>query len=205
MIHSRTLCLVALLAAVAPIGAAAQAGSPRESVPGLTVSAREVRYAVHADDLRKTIAILNETRLEGEQGPLSQGLTDYQVVPSWRFNPGDGECALSDVKVDVDITITLPRWPGVTRVPELERLRWREIQHRIEQHEYAHRDFTVEMAKELISQLRALRAGTCGALDRAAQGALTLSGAALRERHAAFDAVDGRWGELEGGRNDQGP
>ena len=130
--------------------------------------------------------------LRGRRVRSGQGLTCYQVVLSWHFNRGDGECVLSEVKVDVEITITLPRWPGVTRVPEVERLRWHEIRHRIEQHEYTHRDFTVEMAKELISELRALRARTCGALDRAAQRALALSGAALRERHAAFDAVDGR-------------
>ena len=79
----------------------------------------------------------------------------------------------------------LPMWPGFAKATGDDRLRWRAILEGIREHEYEHRDVTILSAEELLDDLFALRAGTCGALNWAAEGAL--ADEALRSRHAKID------------------
>ena len=173
-------------------GQAAQVGGAAVIPDGLRVETEEQRYEIEADRLDQVVSILNEMRLEGEDGPYSQGLTDYRVVPEWSFNAVEGGCAITSATVDVSIKITLPRWPGAARALEMDQRRWSEILLRITRHEYRHRDITVAVATELLTTLKGLGAGTCTAVRRAAEGALALARAELTKRHADFDEIDGR-------------
>lgn len=186
------LVLFALLAAGGPVHA--QETPAPLAVPGLRIEAREERYELDAERFSQVAALLNQMRIEGEDAPLSQGLTRYSIRPEWRYRPTEDGCEVSRATVDVDITIVLPRWPGAQHASEPEKRRWKEVLEAITRHEYTHRDITVELAGKLLATLRSLEAGTCSALGRAAEGALALVDEELQERHAQFDREDTGFG-----------
>ena len=88
-----------------------------------------------AERLGQVVELLNEMRLEGEGAAFSQGLTDYRVTPQWKFEVLGEGCGITAVSVDVDITITLPRWRAAVHSVADEQLRWREVLLRITRHE----------------------------------------------------------------------
>ena len=175
------LCLLA----TAPV--AGQGRAEPNLRPGLQIVAQEERYVVEAETFQQMIAVLNGMRLEGERARLSQGLTVYRVVPRWRYQPGSGGCAMISAEVEVEITVKLPLWPGFTTASDEHRLRWQGILGSIREHEYEHRDITIDSASELLQNLFALRARTCRALNGAAEAALALAEEALLSRHAELD------------------
>ncbi|MGY8797198.1 MAG: DUF922 domain-containing protein [Longimicrobiales bacterium] len=182
-------CAAAILFALPVAG---QSVRPPGVPEGLNVVSREERYELVAERLGQVVELLNEMRLEGEGAAFSQGLTDYRVTPQWKFEVLGEGCGITAVSVDVDITITLPRWRAAVHSVADEQLRWREVLLRLTRHEYRHRDITIEVAAELLTVLEGLEAGTCTAVRRAAESALALARAELKRRHAAFDAIDGR-------------
>ena len=188
--NARPLSLWLLAAVTLCINAspgAAQGSGSAQLRPGLQVEIREERYEVEGERLRDVIARLNEMRLEGERARLSQGLTVYRINPRWQYQPDNGSCAVTTVEVMVDITVKLPRWPGFATATGDERLRWRAILEGIRNHEYQHRDMTVDSGGELVVELTALRASTCRALLRAAEAAVAIADERLSERHAELD------------------
>ena len=89
-----------LLGLLAAVPAAGQGGVQPNLRPGLDIVVREDRYRVEAETFQDMIAELNDMRLEGERGRLSQGLTVYQVVPRWRYRPDSSGCGVISAEVN---------------------------------------------------------------------------------------------------------
>jgi predicted secreted Zn-dependent protease len=144
-------------------------------------------YEVPDTTLSEAVARLNQTRLQGPDGPPSQGLTRYSIDAEWRAVAGDGACRVEDVVVTVDIVITLPEWPELPRRPEREQRGWAQIDGALRNHEYAHRDLTVEAAKALRDDLEGRETVGCGTLEQVVETSLRLAGGRLNEAHAELD------------------
>ena len=82
----------------------------------------------------------------------------------------------------------LPSWPASVDAVEAERERWREILRMIREHEYEHRDRTIEVAGALLEELSFLRAGGCAALTGAVRAAVAIADERLRGMHEELDA-----------------
>jgi len=172
-----TLALVSLYAAQASA----------QSTAGVRVETREQRYELPEVTLTAVIERLNSTSLEGSEAPLAQGLTQYDIQPDWRPTAAGGRCRASGVELHVRIVITLPVWPGAPRRPASERTSWQTIESAIREHEYTHRDLTVEAAEALVASLRGLETNGCRALRQVVAGEIALAGDRLREAHAELD------------------
>jgi predicted secreted Zn-dependent protease len=140
------------------------------------------------ETLTAVIARLNTMRLEGEGGRLSQGLTQYYIRPEWMPAAASGVCRVGRMQLQVEIVVTLPEWPGAEQAPPSERQRWDEILGAIREHEFAHRDLTIEAAREISDVLSRLEARGCLNLRRAVAGTLSIHGGRLEEAHAELDA-----------------
>ena len=156
-------------------------------VQGVRLDTRVEYYEVPDTTLSEAVARLNQTRLQGPQGPPSQGLTRYSIDAEWRAVAGDGACRVEDVVVTVDIVITLPEWPVLAERPENEQRGWAVIDRALRDHEYAHRDLTVEAAKALREDLEGRETVGCGTLEQVVQTALRLAGGRLHEAHEELD------------------
>lgn len=144
-------------------------------------------YEVGAETISGVIERLNGMRLRGANGPLSQGLTRYDIRPEYRALASGGLCRVSSLRVEVVITITLPSWSMAPSRPDEERKRWTTIQDAIRSHEYGHRDLTIEAAEELAESLRGIEARGCGTLRRVVANELAVADGRLREAHAELD------------------
>ena len=161
---------------------------------GVHIEVREERYLLDLERFDQVIDTLNAMRLQGPNGPPSQGLTTYRIEPHWQFQPVPGGCAVIDAEIDVEIVVQMPRWPGAVRASAEDRSRWQSILAAITEHEYRHRDLVVASAGALFEELTQLRAGNCGTLRRAAQGAIDIANVELEQAHAEIDrgGRDGR-------------
>lgn len=170
-------------------GVGAQDGQPADGdvTPTIDVRVTERQYEVTGDSLGVVVDKLNRMRLPGSGGRLSQGETRYDIVPQYRALAGGGLCRVADLRVDVRISITLPRWPELESRPVDEREMWETIEEAIREHEYAHRDLTVEGAEELAESLDGRETRGCGALRQVVRSQLSVHGARIREAHAELD------------------
>lgn len=153
----------------------------------VVVHTTESYYELADTSLTDVIARLNQMTVAGAGGQASQGLTEYQIEPSWRPAGARGSCRISNLTLDVRIVITLPVWPGQTLRPEDEQASWAVIEEAIRSHEYRHRDMTVEAAEDLAKNLLAIETRGCRALEQAFAGRVALAGRRLREAHAQYD------------------
>jgi predicted secreted Zn-dependent protease len=181
----RRLPILLLLFGVAPLELRGQATGSDTS--GLHVDVREEYYTLDDSTLGGVIVRLNSMRLEGEGGPLAQGLTRYRVRPSWRSAASGGRCRVAALALRVEITITLPSWVEADEASDSERSRWEHIGGAIREHEYAHRDLTIGAAETLLTSLGSLETRGCTALRRAVAAELALADARLTEAHDELD------------------
>ena len=158
-----------------------------DAAPRVDVEVTERVYEVRGDSLGAVVAQLNRMRVPGAGGRLSQGATTYDIVPEYRALAGGGGCRVADLRLDVRISIILPVWPGLEDRPEEERAQWAVIEEAIREHEYVHRDLTVDGARALAESLEGREARGCRALRQVVQGQLSVHGARIRGAHADFD------------------
>lgn len=165
----------------------AVAAGPARGQETVRVETAERYYELDAATLGGAIERLNGARLEGPDGPPSQGLTRYEIEPAWRAVASDGSCRVGDLRIDVRIMITLPRWPAVDRRPPEEQERWAMIEGAIRSHEYVHRDLTIEAAEQLEGSLRGAEALGCATLNDVVAGRVSIARDRLSEAHGEFD------------------
>jgi predicted secreted Zn-dependent protease len=186
------LAAVAALAAV-PGQGRSQVVETAASLPtGVSVDDNVEYYDVPGDDLAQVVSALNGMRLEGPDGPPSQGLTQYWIEPAYDARAGGGACRVVDVEVAVEITITLPRWRGAVDRPSAEQARWQRIEQAIREHEHGHRALVVDAAGALHEVIDGLEARGCGALRDVVTRALSVADGRLKEAHAALDRATPR-------------
>jgi predicted secreted Zn-dependent protease len=176
-----------LAAGSAPFPTAAQ--SPSD---GVEVGATVEYYEISAPTIDHVVAALNQMRLEGPDGPPSQGLTRYYIEPDWTARAGGGACRVDRVDVRVDVAILLPRWVELDDRPVLEQARWNTIQTAIREHEFEHRDLAIDAAHELRTELADLEARGCGTLRSVVSSAMSIADERLREAHAELDRTTPR-------------
>ena len=181
-----------MLSALAFLASAGGALGPtllagQEPVEGVRVSEEILYYDVPGTSLSAVVAALNGARLEGPDGPLSQGLTRYFIKPEWTSRASGGACRVAQAELLVDIDITLPRWSASASRPDEEQERWERIETAIREHEYGHRDLVVDAARELLSTMQGLEARGCGTLDDVVASTLSVADGRLRDAHATLD------------------
>lgn len=190
----RALGALALFASPSLVCGQTEAPPTPDNRSGGTPTAEEVRlaseveyYDVRGADIDEVVDRLNRVRLEGPDGPPSQGLTRYHIMPEWRSVPSGGACRVERLRLQVTVVVTLPRWPGVEARPAPERERWRVIEDAIRAHEFRHREIVVDVADDLAERLRGMEARGCGNLGRAVESALSVADGRLKEAHAELD------------------
>src|SRR2546422_2020521 len=129
------------------------------------ITAREQYYDIDgssAGALRDQIRRLGP---KDESGISHDALTVWSLEWTYGTAPRGDSCALRDVKVTLNVSVTLPRWtPPSTATAQL-RDSWRTYLRNVKLHESGHRTIAERNARELMGALTALRGASCQRLS----------------------------------------
>ena len=183
----------------APPGPPPPAPAPAPAAPAshIAIAGREQYYDIDgssAGALRDQIRRLGP---KDESGNARDALTVWNL--EWTYHEvGDTTgCALRDVQVRLDVTVTLPRWKPPATAPARLSDSWRTYLEHVKLHEAGHRTIAQRFARQLFTALSELSAATCAELDRVASRRAEEIVAEGRARNRAYD-VETKHGQTQG-------
>jgi len=203
--RTATLTLVALAGACAsssperapaptpaPDSAALAAAAPRAAV-----TTREQYYDI---DGSSAGALRNQIKRLGpkdESGKSQDALTVWSIEWGYGTAPRGDSCVLRDVKVTLNVAITLPRWtpPATTSAALLKS--WQTYLRALRLHEAGHRTIAERNAREVMAALTPLRGTSCDKLSEEATRTGEQIVADGRARNRAYD-IETKHGQTQG-------
>jgi len=161
------------------------------------ITAREQYYDIDgssAGALRDQIRRLGP---KDESGKSHDALTVWSLEWTYGTAQRGDSCALRDVKVTLDVSVTLPRWtPPSTASPKLTES-WRTYLRNVKLHEAGHRTIAEQNARDLTTALTTLRGTSCERLSDEATRMAERIVADGRARNRAYD-VQTKHGQTQG-------
>ncbi len=97
------------------------------------------------------------------------GRTEWRISTEYAWASRGNVCSLRDLKVMVDVTITLPRWRPPAHASQDVVDDWRQFIDALTRHEHEHRRLAEEAAGAVQWELAALQARNCRSADRVAR------------------------------------
>ena len=171
--------------------------SAARAAPRASISAREQYYDI---DGSSAGALRNQIR---RLGPKDESGKSHDALTVWNLEWGYGtlqrgdSCVLRDVKVTLDVSVTLPRWkPPATTAPELLKT-WQAYLKAVRLHEAGHRTIAERNAREVMAALTPLRGTNCDKLSGEATRLAEQIVADGRARNRAYD-VQTKHGQTQG-------
>src|SRR5881227_4174721 len=129
-----------------------------------SITAREQYYDIDgssAGALRDQIRRLGP---KDESGTAHDALTVWSLEWAYGTARRGDSCALKDVRVTLNVSVTLPRWtPPATATARLKDS-WRTYLRNVRLHEAGHRTIAERNARELMTALTPLRGASCESL-----------------------------------------
>jgi len=176
----------------APDSAALARAAPRAAI-----TAREQYYDIDgssAGALRNQISRLGP---KDESGKSQDALTVWSIEWGYGTAQRDDSCVLRDVKVTLNVSVTLPRWkPPATATADV-RKKWQAYLTAVRLHEAGHRTIAERNAREVMAALTPLRGATCDKLSNEATRTAERIVADGRARNRAYD-IQTKHGQTQG-------
>jgi predicted secreted Zn-dependent protease len=178
-----------------PAPAAAPAVAADAARPSMV--ATEQDYDIDGSSVGALRDQINRLGPKDESGKSRDALTVWSI--EWAYTPAsrpDG-CVLRDVKVTLNVAVTLPRWkPPATASPEVVRS-WQTYLKAVRLHEAGHRAIAERNARDVMAALLPLRGANCDHLSDQATRTAEQIVADGRARNRAYD-VDTKHGQTQG-------
>src|SRR6266581_9526343 len=176
---------------------AADSAALARTAPRAAVTAREQYYDIDgssAGALRNQISRLGP---KDETGTSHDALTVWSLEWTYGTAQRGDSCALKDVRVTLNVSVTLPRWtPPATATARLKDS-WRTYLRNVKVHEGGHRTIAERNARELMTALTPLRGASCESLSQEATRLAERIVADGRARNRAYD-VQTKHGQTQG-------
>ncbi|HYR97892.1 MAG TPA: DUF922 domain-containing protein [Gemmatimonadales bacterium] len=162
-----------------------------------TIAAHEQYYDIDgssAGALRDQIRRLGP---KDETGKSQDALTVWSVESGYAAAQRGDSCVLRDVKVTLNVAVTLPRWkPPATATAQLMRT-WQAYLKAVRLHEAGHSTIAERNAREVMAALTTLRGTNCDKLLGEASNTVERIVADGRARNRAYD-VQTQHGQTQG-------
>jgi len=201
--RTATLAVVALAYAcgssspeVAPPPAPATA-PVAASVPRPSMVATEQYYDIDGSSAGALRDQINRLGPKDESGKSRDALTVWSLEWAYAATSRPDGCVLRDVKVTLNVAVTLPRWkPPATATPEVVKS-WQAYLRAVRLHEAGHRAIAERNAREVMAALTPLRGANCDLLSSEATRTAEQIVADGRARNRAYD-VETKHGQTQG-------
>ena len=178
---------IALALADAPV-ADAPASAPGE-VP-VEIGEKLIHYGIKGDTTSELISQMAKLGpYDEDEGRRFQGFTQWRVQWNYQMRqlPGEG-CSLGDLKIDLDVQMTLPEWEPKRHADRLLVQGWPNFLAKLTEHEMGHRDNGVRAAFAVRDAINAVAPmADCGQLTSAVNAAGNAAIARLRDADAEYD------------------
>lgn len=132
-----------------------------------------------------------------ESGKSHDALTVWSLAWTYDTLPDEGGCVLKDVRVTLNVSVTLPRWTPPSTASAQLRQTWQGYVRNVRLHEGGHRTIAERNARELTAALVALRTPSCARLWSEASGTAEKIVADGRARNREYD-VRTKHGQTQG-------
>ena len=177
-----------------PVPAAAP-GAPTAARPSIV--ATEQYYDIDGSSAGALRDQINRLGPKDESGESKDALTVWSVESAYAAAQRGDSCVLRDVKVTLEVTVTLPRWkPPATATAQLVRT-WQTYLKAVRVHEAGHRAIAERNAREVMAALTTLRGTNCNKLLGDASNTVERIVADGRARNRAYD-VQTQHGQTQG-------
>ncbi len=167
------------------------------AAPRAAITAREQYYDIDgssAGALRDQISRLGP---KDESGKSQDALTVWSIEWGYGTAQRGDSCLLRDVKVTLNVSVTLPRWkPPATATADV-RKKWQAYLTAVRLHEAGHRTIAERNAREVMAALSPLRGATCDNLSDEATRTAERIVADGRARNRAYD-IQTKHGQTQG-------
>jgi len=131
--------------------------------PGATVFPTEEYYAVTGGSVEEIRRSLRAAAAEAI-GRNAVGYHRWNVRWSYQYRETPLGCEVTEIDIDLESTITLPRWRDRGSSDSSLVAFWDSYLVALRSHEYCHRVLAYQQANELYRMLRRFRAPSCGLL-----------------------------------------
>ena len=166
------------------------------ATPHALIAAREQYYDIDGSSAGALRNQINRLGPKDESGE-SKDATVWSVESAYAAAQRGDSCVLRDVKVTLDVTVTLPRWkPPATATAQLVRT-WQTYLKAVRVHEAGHRTIAERNAREVMAALTTLRGTNCNKLLGDASNTVERIVADGRARNRAYD-VQTQHGQTQG-------
>lgn len=160
--------------------------APRDLPSEVVVEQRDHWYPVRGRTVQHIAEWLARDRPERE-GVHAWAITRWRVA--WHGRPfmHADACRLADVRVDVQIEMTLPRWMEREHAGDHARRMWTDFYANVLRHENGHRAIALRAGSALADALRAVQTPSCTTLMQAASTTARPLLARFRDTDRAYD------------------
>src|SRR2546423_6436257 len=191
--RTATLATLALASAcgssspeVAPPPAPAPAPAAASALRAPIV-ATEQYYDIHASSTGALRDQINRLGPKDESGKSRDAVTVWSIEWGYAATSRPDGCVLRDVKVSLNVAVTLPRWkPPATASPEVVKA-WQGSVQAVPGHEAGHRAIAERNARDVFAALTPLRGLHCDLLSDEASRTAERLVADGRARNRAYD------------------
>ena len=178
--------LILILASAGALGCVAPSVIQYQRRGGIDVDDHVEYYDIHGKTLR-------EIRIDAHvNGPVARdttwfAMTHYQIHWSYSYYRQPTLCRLTNVKMMVDIIVTLPRWVDSSDVDPAAVYWWANSSDHVRSHEAHHVQLAVDGASEIRSLLLRSTSSDCGLLARSTNEEAAVILRRIAEQQQDFD------------------
>ena len=181
----------------APAPAAAPSGAAGSSTPRPAITVREQYYDIDGSSAGALRDQINRLGPKDESGQSRDALTVWNLEWAYGTAQRGDSCVLRDLKVTLEVGVTLPRWKPPSTATQRLVDSWRTYLQRVRQHETGHRAIAERNARDLMTALGAMRGTACDKLSSEASRIAEGIVADGRARNRAYD-VETKHGQTQG-------
>ncbi len=154
------------------------------------VNATIEHYPIRGDSADELRHQMNKKGPKHDDGKRYDGYTSWHVKWRFRWRESDGQCAITSVDTQVDVTSTLPRWVEAKAADEDLQAKWNDFYRALKKHERGHKRIGIKAAEAIEAAIADMESRPdCKRLERQAN---TLGHQLLKKYRKRDDAFDQR-------------